>query len=797
MEEVIHFMWEMVSLDMYQTFIENSLDAIVLIPLNGDAIEMNQAVFHMFGYTKEELKSKKYSDMLLPTHMEMVMKQIELALQGTSNTFKAEAQHKNGKLFHIQVTLNPLIEDGQVKGVFCVARNITELVTMRETLTETTDRLSALFESTADAIEILDLEGHVIDVNPAFEGLYGWSIDEIKGEFLPTIPQNRFLEAKSLIEQIKAGNPVVQYEIVCVKKNEELLEISLTLSPIHNKNGDLVGFSGITRDISKRKNLERLLKISEERYRKLVELSPTGIVVHRNNEILYANDAVQKLFAVDNAVGSSIFDYIHPRFQEFTELRLSRIAEGSPIEFVNLKLVGKDGEHLYANIGTMKIPYDNETAYLAMFHDVTEYKKMKRDLQESRNSYSELLKMSPLPIYVQCEGIIKYMNEAGAKALGYNHPKELIGKSILDFYHPDSRQKVEERMKRAFLHGFDEDDRFEHQMIRANGTEFATEVSATVTKFFGSPAIQVIFRDITDRKQAEEALRASEENYRLMADNMTDLVSIVDESGLMRYASPSHLAVLGHSPDFYLGKSAFEVVHPEDLPYMMSEFEQILRSNESRVAEFRHKHADGSWIWVEAKGKIFMDQKTLERRIIIVSRDVMERKTLQEKLNHMAYHDALTDLPNRMYFQDKVEETIKHSLKNNEMFALLYMDLDKFKDINDQYGHAIGDQVLIQFAEKVQTCLRKTDTIARQGGDEFTLLIPNINEENDAVVCAERILELFDEPWEVRGHLIQTSTSIGIAYYPQTGNDYIEILKHADMAMYDSKQQGKNRMSIS
>ena len=192
-----------------------------------------------------------------------------------------------------------------------------------------------------------------------------------------------------------------------------------------------------------------------------------------------------------------------------------------------------------------------------------------------------------------------------------------------------------------------------------------------------------------------------------------------------------------------------------------------------------------------------MDQKTLERRIIIVSRDVMERKTLQEKLNHMAYHDALTDLPNRMYFQDKVEETIKHSLKNNEMFALLYMDLDKFKDINDQYGHAIGDQVLIQFAEKVETCLRKTDTIARQGGDEFTLLIPNINEENDAVVCAERILELFDEPWEVRGHFIQTSTSIGIAYYPQTGNDYIEILKHADMAMYDSKQQGKNRMSIS
>ncbi|MDX1701169.1 MAG: PAS domain S-box protein, partial [Melioribacteraceae bacterium] len=553
-------MWGMMSLDIYQTLIEDSSDAIVLISLNKSDIEMNQTFFNMFGYTKVELRSKQYTEMLLPTQMEVVLERIDLALKGTSSTYEAEAYHKNGHLFHMQVRFNPLFEEGEVVGVICVARKMKELGNDSGALNQTTELLSDMFHSTADAIKIIDLNGHVIDVNPAFERMYGWSLDEIKGEFLPTIPKNRFSEANKIMGQIKAGEHLIQYETVCVNKNEELLDVSLTLSPIHNKQGQIIAISGITRDISKGKNLERLLKMSEERYRELVELSPTGIVIHRNGKILYTNKAAQILFAEKNAIGNSIYDYIHPRFQEVTEQRLSRIAKGLPIEFMDLKLVRKDGEHIYANIGTMKIPYDDEIAYLAMFHDVTEYKKMKKDLQESRNSYSELLKMSPLPIYVQCDGVIKYMNEAGAKALGYSHPNQLIGQSILEYYHPASRQKVENRMKRAFLQGFDEDDRFEHQMIRANGSVFTTEVSATVTKFFGAPAIQVIFRDITDRKQAEEALRASEENYRLMADNMTDLVSIIDESGLMRYTSPSHAVVLGHSPEFYLGKSAFDVV---------------------------------------------------------------------------------------------------------------------------------------------------------------------------------------------------------------------------------------------
>lgn len=164
----------------------------------------------------------------------------------------------------------------------------------------------------------------------------------------------------------------------------------------------------------------------------------------------------------------------------------------------------------------------------------------------------------------------------------------------------------------------------------------------------------------------------------------------------------------------------------------------------------------------------------------------------EEKLTHMAYHDTLTGLPNRRLFTDRLKQAIKEAERHKRKIAVMFMDMDKFKQVNDTLGHDVGDSLLKQFAERVKGCIREGDTLARQGGDEFTILLPEIQEEQDAVQIANRILSSFQEPWHIGEHIIHTTSSVGIAFYPKDDTTGHELMKYADNALYEAKESGRN-----
>jgi diguanylate cyclase (GGDEF)-like protein len=176
--------------------------------------------------------------------------------------------------------------------------------------------------------------------------------------------------------------------------------------------------------------------------------------------------------------------------------------------------------------------------------------------------------------------------------------------------------------------------------------------------------------------------------------------------------------------------------------------------------------------------------------------DITDSKNAAAQIQHMAQYDQLTDLPNRALLSDRLQQALAIAKREQTRLALLFMDLDKFKTINDSLGHAVGDVLLQRAATRMQNCMRESDTIARIGGDEFVVLIPHIETEQDAFLVSEKIRISLEQPFEIEGYVLNISTSIGIAIYPEQGEDEIELAKHADLAMYYAKQSGRNNVLI-
>ncbi|NLK98348.1 MAG: diguanylate cyclase [Epulopiscium sp.] len=329
-------------------------------------------------------------------------------------------------------------------------------------------------------------------------------------------------------------------------------------------------------------------------------------------------------------------------------------------------------------------------------------------------------------------------------------------------------------------------------------TEHLEYFESKITPLFSEAGdcthIIAVVRDITERKMKEKALKESEEKYRLIADNMTDLVSIIDVNGKITYASPSHQNILGHAPENYVGECIFNYIHPSEIEEVRNQFQDMHIAQKTTTLEFRHIHSDHSWLWLEGKISLVLDDDGNAKHFLLVAREVMERKLFEEKLRYLAFHDTLTDLPNRRLFKTKLVQWINEANKFGQMIAVMYLDIDRFKQVNDTLGHDIGDKLLCQFSQRIKACLRKSDILARLGGDEFCILLM-INQKNDAINIAKRIINDIQAKWKIESYEFITTSSIGIAFYEE-GLDDETLLKRADIALYHAKESGRNTFQV-
>jgi diguanylate cyclase (GGDEF)-like protein/PAS domain S-box-containing protein len=285
------------------------------------------------------------------------------------------------------------------------------------------------------------------------------------------------------------------------------------------------------------------------------------------------------------------------------------------------------------------------------------------------------------------------------------------------------------------------------------------------------------------------ALRESEERFRALTEQSTDIILIADLSGQIKYASPSVHTILAMHGDRLVGTNMVSLIHPEDLTKILSDGARSAAFDQNPIAEFRLRHADGSWRYFECVVRDLIHDRNIGG-IVYNARDVTERKHAQEELLFNATHDALTGLPNRALFlgrlQSVVDRTKRHPYPGA---AVLFIDIDDFKVVNDCYGHATGDFLIKEVSNRLRACVRSDCTIARMGGDEFTVLVEDVTDPSDAIRAAQRIQSALTRPFLLEGLEVFKSASIGIALTsPETSAE--TVLQNADIAMYRAKDQG-------
>ncbi len=336
--------------------------------------------------------------------------------------------------------------------------------------------------------------------------------------------------------------------------------------------------------------------------------------------------------------------------------------------------------------------------------------------------------------------------------------------------------------------------------ILREGERTVVELYAVDTVWNGEGVMLAALRNVTSHAQAEMALRISEERYALAARAANDGLWDWDLTSDKMYYSPRWKTMLGFEEQEVpsLPTEWFERVHPEDLERVRSAVAAHLDGTSVHFeSEYRMLHKNGSWRWVLCRGLAVRDENSRATRMAGSQSDVTHRKLAEEQLAHRAFYDPLTNLPNRALFVDRLRQALRRASRRKDyLFAVLFLDVDRFKMVNDSLGHMAGDRLLVMIARRLELSLRPGDTVARLGGDEFTVLLDDIRDVSDATRVADRIQKELEMPFNVGGQELFTSASIGIALSATGYEKPEDILRDADTAMYKAKSQGKARHAM-
>ena len=269
-------------------------------------------------------------------------------------------------------------------------------------------------------------------------------------------------------------------------------------------------------------------------------------------------------------------------------------------------------------------------------------------------------------------------------------------------------------------------------------------------------------------------------------------VVITDSNGNIEYVNPKFVQLTGYTYEESIGQNPRILQSGKQPPELYEELWETITKGKEWRGEFINKKKNGDLYWEDASISPMKNEEGAITHFVGVKEDITERKRTEETMRQLAYHDPLTGLPNRLLFKDRLTIALAQANRNRQKLAVMLLDLDHFKDVNDTLGHSVGDQLLQAVGKRLTGLLRKNDTVGRMGGDEFLLLLPEIKKLRDASTIAERVMGTMRKPYVINGYKLRITASIGVAVYPHDGKDDDSLMNHADNAMYWAKKEGRN-----
>ncbi len=521
----------------------------------------------------------------------------------------------------------------------------------------------------------------------------------------------------------------------------------------------------------------------------IVRIDDSGLFYEFVNQAALSNTDLDQ-----NSIGKTFFETQASELATMIHSQYMKVLKSNSQVIYEDSYEDPEGKRRYSKtcLTPMFNSLDKCTHVVSIVQDITgeveaKQKSMEflKSLEESRAYYHSLFEQNADAVLtLDLDGQIKGANPVGLK-LSQLSKEELYRKRILDFVAPEDQQIA--------LTNFQKAKQGEYINFRINIRQKENKQLSVLGKFIPikireiTTGFYVILKDTRELDHMVELYIESEKNFRIIAENAHDIIILINRQNEYLFVSPSLEDVYGFSSEDYRLKEPFYNVHPEDEHTFYENLNDSIKNKEISKMRIRLKHKEGYWIWSELHGTPVFDDQNVYSHMVIIVRDVSLQKGYETQLEFLAFHDTLTTLPNRRFFQKSLEQALNDYQVKGSNFAVLLLDIDKFKSINDQWGHETGDAVICEFGERLKAQIRSTDLAARLGGDEFVVLLTGINHEESALRIMDNIRQAMVRTWRFEDVTFTVSTSIGMTM-PDENSTTSSILKEADKAMYEEKE---------
>lgn len=665
---------------------------------------------------------------------------------------------------------------------------------LKEKLSMKENQYRNLFEESRDAVIITSKDGKFIDFNQAALDLFGYSKEEMAGMdvrqiYVDVKDRARFQEA------IEKRGSVRDYEIKLCKKDGTEMDCLFTLT-IRSKGTKILGYQGIIRDITDYRQIEKL-------YRTVANRSQVGVYVVRKGKFRFVNPHIIAYsgFSEEELFNRDTLSLVHSEDRGMVRENAIKMLKNERQHPYEYRLITRDGRILWILETVTSIVYFGERAVLGNSMNISEERKAKSELEQQTHNLNKRIKElnclysisgfveKDMPLTEILRGMVNII------PLAMQYPEKSCARIIVDeleFRTENFRETCDKIRKDVVVN--DEPIGaveiyylMEEEPGKSSGA-FLEEEKDLIN------AIAERLGRIIERKRNEEALRESELKYSTFVEKAKDGIAIIQNYGYT-FVNKAMTEITGYEAGELMEMHFLDIFAPEHKDLLSQRHAKRLSGEEvPPVYEAKIQQKTGRFINVEVSfNLITFDGKPADMGFI---RDITERINAEQEIRKLAYHDALTGLPNRVLFNERSILAEAHARRNKKKMGVLSLDLDHFKEVNDTLGHDIGDQLLQVVGQRLINLVREEDIVARMGGDEFIILLQEIEHAKDVVATSRKILEALRYPFVFGGHNLHVTTSVGVAIYPEDGQDMHTLLKNADIALYRAKEAGRDNCQM-